>query len=140
MTTLILWNHYKHIHTCVLKISLVILAWKPSHVGIKGNEKVDILAKQALDLDITPLKIPYTDLKRNINMYIREKWQTLWDEFPNNKLYNIQPIVALGKYNFSGKRREEIVLARAHIGHSYITHSYLLKAIQYLNVSLVIVL
>ena len=29
--------------------------------------------------------------------------------------------VALGKYNFSGKRREEIVLARAHIGHSYIS-------------------
>ena len=42
-------------------------------------------------------------------------------------MYNIQPIAALGKYNFSGKRREEIVLARAHIGHSYITHSYLLK-------------
>ena len=42
-------------------------------------------------------------------------------------MYNIQPIVALGKCNFSGKRREEIVLARAHIGHSYITHSYLLK-------------
>ena len=45
-------------------------------------------------------------------MYIREKWQALWDEFPNNKLYNIQPIVELGKYNCSGKRREEIVLAR----------------------------
>ena len=57
---------------------------------------------EALDLDITSLKIPYTDLKSNINMYIREKWQTLWDEFPNNKLYNIQPIVALGKYHFSG--------------------------------------
>ena len=38
-----------------------------------------------------------------------------------------KPIVGLGKYNFSGKRREEIVLARAHIGHSYMTHSYLLK-------------
>ena len=56
-------------------------------------------------------------------MYIREKWQTLWDEFPDKKLYNIQPTVALDKYNFYGKRREEIVLARAHIGHSYITHS-----------------
>ena len=26
-----------------------------------------------------------------------------------------------------GKRREEIVLASAHIGHSYMTHSYLYK-------------
>ena len=89
-------------HLCSQNKS-VILAWIPSHVGIKGNEKVDILAKEALDLDITPLNIPYTDLKRNINIYIRDKWQTLWDEFPNNKLYNIQPNVALGKYNFSGK-------------------------------------
>ena len=40
-------------HLCSQNKS-VILAWIPSHVGIKGNEKVDILAKEALDLDITP--------------------------------------------------------------------------------------
>ena len=86
-----------------------------------------LVAKEALGLNITLIEIPYTDLKRNINIYIRKKWQTIWDEFPQNKLYQIQPIVGLDKYNFSGKWREEIVLARAHIGHSYMTHSYLLK-------------
>ena len=30
----------------------VVLAWVLSHVGIKGNEKVDALAKEALDLNI----------------------------------------------------------------------------------------
>ena len=30
----------------------VVLAWVPSHVGIKGNEKVDELAKQALNFNV----------------------------------------------------------------------------------------
>ena len=62
-------------------------------------------------------------------MYTRLKWPTLWGALHNHKLYNIQPIVALGKYKFSGKR-EKFELARAHIGHWYITHSYLLKGDQ----------
>ena len=37
----------------------VILAWIPSHVCIRGNEEVDMLAKEALGLNITPLKIPF---------------------------------------------------------------------------------
>ena len=45
----------------------------------------------------------------------------------NNRLYNVQPVVGLGQYNFSVKRRAEIVLARAQIGHIYSTHFYLLK-------------
>ena len=48
---------------------LVILAWIPSHVDIKGNKILVILAKEVLGLDITPLKNPYIDLK-NKNKYV----------------------------------------------------------------------
>ena len=106
----------------------VVLAWVPSHVGIKGNEKVDNLAKEALNLNISYLKIPFTDFKVNVNNYIRSKWQLLWDTFPDNKLHIIQHTVGIDKNKFVGKRREEIVLARAHIGHTYVTHAYLLKS------------
>ena len=51
----------------------------------------------------------------------------MWDSFPNNKLYEINSKVGTRITHVGLKRREEIVLTRARIGHTYITHSYLLK-------------
>jgi len=106
----------------------VAFAWVPSHVGIRGNEKVDTLAKEALDLNVTNVQIPYTDFKPKINKVIRNKWQAIWDTFPDNKLHKFQPFAGLETCIPLENRREEIVLARARIGHTYITHKYLLKS------------
>ncbi len=58
---------------------------------------------------------------------LRSKWQTLWDLAVNNKLHAIQP--SLGRWPGSRRntRREEVVLARIRLGHTYLTHRYLLK-------------
>ena len=40
----------------------VMFCWVPSHVGIQGNERMDVLAKLALNEAHTNIKIPYTDL------------------------------------------------------------------------------
>ena len=49
------------------------------------------------------------------------------DEFPDNKLHKIfltlKECVVCPRTN----RKEEAVIARLHIGHSFITHSFLLK-------------
>ena len=50
--------------------------WIPSPVDIKGNEKADVGAKAALDLLVSDMKIPHSDLKCLINPYIKRKWQT----------------------------------------------------------------
>ena len=87
----------KPYNDCLSVNKKVVLAWVPSHVGIKGNEKADELAKQALNFNVL------------------------------NKLFQINPIVG-DFYVWMGlSRREEIVITRARIGHTYFTHSYLLK-------------
>ena len=43
--------------------------WIPRHVGIKGNEKSDSLAKSALNMAPDRVKILYADLKPKINKF-----------------------------------------------------------------------
>ena len=47
--------------------------------------------------------------------------------FPDNKLHKIQSTVGHGRKNTFTKRRDDIVLTRARIGHTYLTHAYLLR-------------
>ena len=58
----------------------VRFCWVPSHCGIEGNERMDQLAKEALNQDIDPLaSAHYADLKPLVNSYIQQLVQTKWD-------------------------------------------------------------
>lgn len=106
---------------------MISFVWIPSHVGIRGNEEADKAAKDALQLQVSNLKVPFTDFKSEIRKHVKEVWQEQWNSCVLNKLHSIQP--QLGPWPFSSRqfRREEAVLARLRIGHTYITHSFLLK-------------
>ena len=114
-------------HHEILSSKSVIYCWIPSHIGIYGNEKVDKSAKESLKLESTDFKIPFNNFKPFINKYVCDKWQTLWDETPFNKLKEIELIVNHHRLVPKLSRREEIVLARLRIGHTRVTHSCLLK-------------
>ena len=110
---------HKTIHFC----------WISSHIGIRGNEAADMAAKESLNQDITQAasQVPYTDLKCHINHLISNKWQERWSSFPDNKLFKIKPTLGEWPAGFRNSRKEGFALSRLRIGHTYFSHSYILR-------------
>ena len=129
----------------------VIFGWLPSHMGIFGNERADSAAKAALQKDVSNCLISYTDTYKYISQYVRDMWQRDmwqrdmwqrdmwqrdmwqrdWDTAVNNKLHATKPLIGEQPSAYRSVRRDEVVLSRLRLGHSYLTHSYLLKGVSH---------
>jgi len=104
----------------------IIIIWIPSHTGIRGNELVDEAAKSALNLSMSAVKCPATDLYSDVANHCQRLWQAEWDGCVSNKLHSVKPL--LGYSNLSNlSRQDAVVLRRLRIGHTRLTHSYLLN-------------
>ena len=104
----------------------ITFCWLPSHVGIQGNEEADSVAKSSLEMQPSIIKLPYTDFKPLVNSYVHNKWQSSWNNAVNNKLHALKPVIGESTRAYRSVRREEVVLARCRIGHTRVTHSFLL--------------
>lgn len=130
-------HHFDFKHPLVFKIlSLytemsstkdIVFMWCPSHSGIRGNERADLLAKEALHHSVCDFRIPFRDFYQNVKRFCRDQWQSEWEQTAPNKLLEIHPRITRWAGSQRENRREEVVLARARIGHTHLTHSYLLK-------------
>ena len=112
---------------CCLKKKEVIFCWCPGHIGVKGNETADREAKLAVDTSIYKTKSVYHDFKISIKHHIKKKWLDIWKEQCNNKLFKIKQDVDVWTSSFHKHRRKEVVLARLRIGHTLLTHGYLME-------------
>ena len=101
----------------------IILCWTLSHIGVRGNKRADSAAKWALDLTPDEFRIRYNDLKPTINKFLHTKWQQQW----SNKLFQIQPTLGEWRPASRKSRREQVVITRLRIGHTRLTHSFILK-------------
>ena len=106
----------------------IFLCWIPSHRSIPGNENADSTAK--LSLEITPIAnipIPLSDLKLTIKTSTSALFTHQWNQVPtSNKLKsNRNDLTPRNSYKFI-TRREDVVFTRVRLGHSLLTHSYLL--------------
>ena len=73
-------------------------------------------------LSITNLKIPHSDFKSNIHQYVMNKCQSQTE----NKLHELKPDFNR-KYSFLGySRQNQTKITRRRIGHTRLTHAYLL--------------
>jgi ribonuclease HI len=105
----------------------IVFIWVPGHVGIRGNSLADAAAKDARDGQIVQKQTVFSDFKPLINKYVLNQWQAEWNEQEGNKLHEIIPNLRDVIPRCRANRREETVLCRLHIGHTYLTHSYILK-------------
>ena len=102
----------------------------PSHLNILRNELVELEATSALTLSITNLKIPHSDFKSNIHGYVMNICQSVWKKQTENILQELKP-------NFNSKclflnlnRLDQTKITRCRIGHTRLTHAYLLNSEQ----------
>ena len=105
----------------------VELCWVPAHVGVFGNEMADKLAKEAA-LSSSPARcsLPYEDITSSIRKNIRDSWQFSWDLQENNKMREITSEIQPWIY-YPMPRRLEIALCRLRIGHTRLTHGFLME-------------
>ena len=108
------------------------LCWVPGHVDIAGNEKADAAAKDAA-LTLTqepPRAIPHTDMKRTVREAVFKKWQEQWNSLDQEgrKLREIKKNVEKWKSSLNKSRRIETALSRLRVGHTNITHTYLMQS------------
>ena len=113
-------------HNDLADLNHIVFCWLPSHVVIKAKEKVDIAAKSALTLNISDIEIPFTDFRPYINIFFHNKWQMSWNAAVLNKLHAIKPSLCEWQPSFRIDRKKEVTLVRLRIGHTFITHSFLL--------------
>ena len=108
----------------------VLFCWVPSHCGFDGNERVDQLAKEALDQDIDALaSVHFTDMKPLVNSYIQRLVQTKWDVAVHGRyLYLVKPTLGPQKTFQYLTRAEEVVITWLRIGHTKATKSHILTS------------
>ena len=104
----------------------VRLCWVPGHVGIRGNEQVDEVAKMALHSSTSAVKYPPSDLYHDVTAVCYKLCQADWDQRTGNKLHSVKP--HLGYYPVSSlSHQDAVVLRRLRIGHTRLSHWYLLS-------------
>jgi kelch-like protein 2/3 len=114
------------IHRLIVGGKQIAFMWLPSHAGLAGNVSADAAAKAALNLSESLIPVPYSDFYPLINNYIFTSWQRLWSSDTSNKLYSIESNVKDTK-TYRLPRRDECIIHRLRIGHTYFTHGFLLR-------------
>ena len=104
----------------------VIFCCLLSHMGITRNKRADSASKAAQQKDVLECLISYTDTYQYISQYVHDLWQSEWD-MAVNKLHATKTLIGEQSSAYRSVHRDQVVLYRLKLGHSYRTHFYLVN-------------
>lgn len=90
-----------------------------SHIKMHGYNEADQEAEPDLQQPTINIEIPHSDFNSHIQIYTTDICQSKWNKILNNKLHEIKP-------SFSSRKGLE-VFTRCRLGHSRLTHSFVLN-------------
>jgi len=73
------------------------------------------------------MKLPGTNMYPRVRKLIFDEWHEIWSRCTTNKLHAIKPTVSGYKQKTCLSRRDSVLLNRLCIGHTHLTHSFLLS-------------
>ncbi len=118
------------LQTLLTNQKTIVFLWIPSHIGEPLHDETDLAAKNATSHPkiANNLHPTHTDLKQYYYQIINKQWFQFWQNSqPTNKLRQIKKFPSLWSSSNRPSRREEIVVTRLRIGHTKLTHSYLIS-------------
>jgi len=68
----------------------ILLCWIPGHIGIRGNQQVDEVAKIAIHSSISAVNYPPSDLCHDVTAVCYKLWQADWDQSIGSKLRSVK--------------------------------------------------
>ena len=100
----------------------VIFCWVPSHVGIKGNEVADRLAKFALGEERPAQSyVIFSDWKAHIKERLYHKWKDRWIDMVDDRytqLRGVQDFIKKRSWGGTLTRWEDMKVTRLRTGHT----------------------
>ncbi|CAI6356964.1 unnamed protein product [Macrosiphum euphorbiae] len=103
------------------------LFWIPGHSSIKENELADLAAKSAISspLSTSSQIISSSDIRSLITKKCQQTWHQRWTSY-YTKLNRIKHNTVNWTFPIEIHRKFEVIITRLRIGHTKISHSFLM--------------